>query len=234
MKETIIALALAVNTLVASVSGQPVYQAEPVLASHELDLTNRLDNAYGSSVFADNILLALHYLKNDVNDLKKDSIIISELSLDWDKVRKPFEVSLTLQPSESFAYHQNTLAEFNSPKYTMNSRFYGEEGYKFLTGLGGNGVCHLASLINWTASNARLAEDGESKRAGLEVVAKVNHDFWPVPGVPREYGTSIFYAPNGGNSQNQNLYIKNNFDYPVKFEFKADQNRVKLTIFKEI
>jgi vancomycin resistance protein YoaR len=76
--------------------------------------------------------------------------------------------------------------------------------------------------MNWTASEA-----------GLEVVARVNHNFVPVPGVPKEYGTSIRYMPDGSlNSQNQNLYIKNNFDYPVKFVFEVNDQEVNLKLLK--
>jgi len=156
------------------------------LAEHELDLTNRLPEEYGNEVFAYNILLALEYLGAD---------------------------NFVLQPGEVFAFHSNSLPEF-VPSVTMNSRFFMEEGYKSLAGLGGNGVCHLASLLNWTASNA-----------GLEVTALANHSFAPVPGVPKEFGTSI-----RSQSKNQNLYIKNNLEAPVKFEFKVDGESVVLRI----
>jgi len=206
----------------------PVYMAsaqlvEPVLAQHELDLTTRLPNEYGSQVFADNILLALHYLKGDQEEFKLDSDKAYHPSnMDWEAIREPFEVSFTLEPGQVFAYHENALPEFKENlAVTMNSRFYVEEGYKSLAGLGGNGVCHLASLVNWVASEA-----------GLEVTAKVNHDFYPVPGVPKEFGTSIRYAEVGHNSQNQNLYIKNGFEEPVTFEFKADNEKVTLVITK--
>jgi len=51
--------------------------------------------------------------------------------------------------------------------------------------------------------------------------------------VPKEYGTSIRYMPDGSlNSQNQNLYIKNTFDFPVKFVFSVDREEVRLAITK--
>jgi len=76
--------------------------------------------------------------------------------------------------------------------------------------------------MNWAAQDA-----------GLEVVAKVNHNFFLVPGVPKEFGTSIKYLPNGGgNTQNQNLYIKNNFDYSVRFIFNSNNEEVGLKITK--
>ncbi len=216
MKETIFGLIALISTVVVPASLtvesaiSPVAETQ-VLAQHELDLTNRLLASptggpveYGSQVFADNILLSLHYLKGDV-----------EKPLDWDKIREPFEVSFTLEPGEVFAFHSNSLPEFE-PSVTMNSQFFMEEGYKSLAGLGGNGVCHLASLINWTA-----------QEAGLEVTAKANHSFAPIPGVPKEFGTSI-----RSQSSNQNLYIENNQDVPVTFEFKTDNQKVVLRIIK--
>lgn len=191
MKEQIIALATLISTVLIPVSSavgeivSPLPEVQ-VLAEHELDLTNRLPEEYGNEVFAYNILLALEYLGAD---------------------------NFVLQPGEVFAFHSNSLPEF-VPSVTMNSRFFMEEGYKSLAGLGGNGVCHLASLLNWTASNA-----------GLEVTALANHSFAPVPGVPKEFGTSI-----RSQSKNQNLYIKNNLEAPVKFEFKVDGESVVLRI----
>ncbi|NIO20081.1 MAG: hypothetical protein GTN76_04890, partial [Candidatus Aenigmarchaeota archaeon] len=90
-------------------------------------------------------LLSLHYLKGDV-----------ELPVNWGEVREPFVVSFTLQPGEIFAFHDNVLDEYVNPKVTMNSEFMTDEGYKSVWGLGGNGICHLASLMNWVAVEAGL------------------------------------------------------------------------------
>lgn len=194
-----------------------------VLAEHKLDLTNRLPDEYGNQVFADNILLTLHFLKGDVESLRLTSNKSGWANLDWERIRQPFEASLTLEPGEVFAYHDTILPEFsNLPLKTTNAHYTIREGFKPLAGLPGNGVCHLASLINWVAFEA-----------GLEVTAKVNHDFYPVPGVPRENGTSIRWGPNGEyNSRNQNLYVKNNFEVPVTLVFKVGQSIVNLTIVK--
>ena len=205
---------------VSSTSATFVEKSKP-LASHELDLTTRLPDSFGNEVFSDNILLALHYLKGNVSSLKTNETVNGPSDINWDKARSPFEVTFTLKPGETFAYHTNVLPEFkDSLVKTMNTKFFVEEGYKSLGGLGGNGVCHLATLINWVARDA-----------GLSVISRVNHDFSPVNGVPREFGSSILYAENGGgNSQNQNLYIKNNLNKPVEFVFKADSKKVDLLI----
>ncbi len=194
-----------------------------VLATHEFDLTNRLPDEYGNQVFADNILLTLRYLKKDQESLKVDGEKKIQGNVNWEKVREPFEVSIVLEPGEVFAYHDTILPEFHGlPLKTTNAHFTLSEGYKSLSGLPGNGVCHLATLINWVASES-----------GLEVISKVDHDFYPVPGVPRKNGTSIRWGPNGEyNSRNQNLYVKNNFDFPVIFEFEASETVVIFKILK--
>lgn len=222
IKENLLALVTLVSSAIPTVTASAplitphyeVYQAQSqVVFERKLDLTDRLpDNEYGNQIFADNILLALHYLKNDVQNPQ----------IDWEKTREPFKVSFTLNPGQMFAFHKNVAPEYiDSVVKTMNSRFYTDEGYKSFGGLGGNGVCHLASLINWVASEA-----------GLEVISPVDHNFFPIPGVPKTYGTSIRYAPEGGNSQNQNLYVKNNLDVLVTFVFEAHSNSVDLKVLK--
>lgn len=197
-------------------------QAE-VLVQKDLPLGTRHSNEGVSRVFADNILLSLHYLNQDVDSFKKDKEKAPAGNIDWDKVREPFEISFVLKPDEVFAFHGNILSEYqDKARITGNSQFSYGDGYQAVAGLYGNGVCHLASFINWTASEA-----------GLEVKAPVNHDFYPVPEVPREYGTSILYWPdNGRNSANQNLYLRNNFDCPAFFTFNFDGENLGLKIAK--
>lgn len=226
MEQTLLGLATMIVTLASqpaelSASAMMVVQQDQVLAGHNLDLTKRLPTEFGARVFADNILLSLHYLKGDALEMGQKGQAGQMGQMDFEKVEKPFTVEFTLKPNEVFAFHDNVLPELNpsagGPKITMHSKFFMDEGYKELGGLGGNGVCHLASLMNWVA-----------KDAGLEVVAKVNHDFYPVPGVPRENGTAIL-----SQSPDQNLYLKNTKDYPVSFEFKADANNVELKVVKK-
>lgn len=190
-----------------------------VLAQKELDLKTRLPDPYGASVFEDNILLALHYLKNDVRNFQSEGKPLNPSNINWEKVREPFEVSFTLEPGQVFAFHGGSLPEFrNKIVTTMNSQFFIDEGYKSYNGLGGNGVCHLASLIDWAATDA-----------GLEVTAKVNHDFYPVPGVPSKFGVSIL-----SQSDLQNLYVKNTRSTAVKFIFKIKDDFIKLSLSDEV
>jgi len=214
MKEQLLALVTLISTVVlpASESATPLlsplpdylqYQEKQILANERLDLTMREPSPDANQGYADNILLALHYLKGEVI-----------LPVDWQAIRKPFEVSFTLQPGEVFAFHENVLPEFANPVMTMNSEFLTTEGYKSVWGLGGNGVCHLASLMNWMASEA-----------GLKVVAKANHSFALIPGISQEYGTSI-----RSQSSSQNLYIINSLNQPVSFWFKTDSQRITLKI----
>lgn len=245
-------LGLSIFTSVqATISGDLLHGQSDVifqkqtLSSESLDLSTRYPDTWVNEVFSDNILLNLHYfhaslgeagkvgrsskmeewasLKGDVENLKDE-----KGNIDWEKVRAPFDFSLALEPGQTFAYHRNLLPEFKDKKALPasrqvligESRFWYDEGYKSDGYLVADGVCHLASLFNWVASEA-----------GLNVLAKVNHDFLPVPGVPQEFGTSIFYAPDGGqNSADQNLYITNNFSYPVEFEISADGEKIGITI----
>lgn len=210
IKEQILALVTLVSTALLPVSS--VVDLAPVLAEHTLDLTSREPNPYANEVFADNILLSLHYLKGDV-----------ALPVNWEEIRQPFAAYFTLAPGEVFAFHEDVLPEFKDKvAKTTGAHFNWQDGFRSDGWLVGDGVCHLATLMNWVASEA-----------GLRVVSPANHDFLPVPGVAREYGTSILWHPDGGwRSQNQNLYVQNTFDYPVKFNFKVTTTQVDLTLSK--
>jgi len=179
---------------------------EEVLAEHVLDLNERLPNSeFGNEVFKYNILLALKYIEGNP------------------ELDEPFITEVELEPGEIFAFQENLLPEFEDKIVKTGwTKYIAQEGYKPLAGLYGNGVCHLASLINWTATDA-----------GLEVTALANHDFWPVPGVPKEYGTSIRYLAGGGwKTENQNLYIENSFDQPVKLVFNSTADQVELKVVR--
>lgn len=165
-----------------------------ILAEHRLDLKNRAPNEAINEVFKYNILLASEKLGG----------------------------SFSLEPGEVFVFHDQVLPEFkNQPLKPSGTRYTAKEGYQTTLGLPGNGVCHLASLMNWTASEA-----------GLGVTAKVGHNFAPIPDVPEEFGTSIRYCHSGCNAANQNLYIKNPHDFPVEFVFERVDEAIRLKIFQ--
>lgn len=192
--------------------GDPLMPAQMVavqeiLSTQTLDLTKRSPYLLVNEGFSDNILLSLHYLNGEEFSANK---------VDWLKIREPFRVSFTLGSNQVFAFHDLVLPQYKDPVVTMKSNFTMKEGYKFVAGLPGSGVCHLATLMNWVA-----------REAGLEVLALANHDFAPVKGVERQYGTSI-----KSNSATQNLYLKNTKNYPVIFEFLGDSEKVVFSVLK--
>ena len=175
---------------VAGQAGQLVEAGHQVLSSEIMDLNNRYSVASISNGFKENILIALKYLGLEIR----------------------------LKPNEVFAFHdKGILPEFKESEIiTQESDFTTNYGYKVVAGLGGNGVCHLASFMNWVASEA-----------GLEVVAPTNHNFATIPGIDKKYGTSI---STRNSPERQNLYIRNNFDFPVEFRFFLLGNNLILTV----
>lgn len=224
-------LAVVSTMLIALFSSPPIPAAslilenvnQPILlAQKEMDLTQRQKDRYVNEIFADNILLYLRYLKGDADaTVNQQLTTTSQKVMDLAKVREPFTFSFTLVPGEVFAFHPDVLPEFqNKPRRTALTTFKSSEGYRFVAGLWANGVCHIASLINWAA-----------QEAGLKVTAKVNHDFAPIPGVPREFGTAIYYMEGAANAnQQQNLYLENTYDFPVTLTFTVTDTKVILTI----
>jgi len=192
-----------------------------VLSTKILSLENRHPNKAVNETFSDNIILNLHYIKGDIASFKNKKTKTSQDMINWQNLRNPFNLTLTINPGETFAFHDDVLPEFKNEKIVSGwTDFSYNDGYKQVDGLYGNGVCHLASVINWAASSANL-----------KVTAKANHDFFPIAGVPGSYGTSILYM-GGYSSQLQNLYIKNTFDFPVSFVFDINPKRVVVTIIK--
>ena len=212
---------------VATASAQPIFlspmaesEFHQVISQTKFDLSRRWENEGVSQGFEDNIILALYYLKEPNQEPVKKTPLkheeIEKLAPD------DFSVEFELKPGQAFAFHNNILPEYqNRVVKTMESQFMTYQGYRVVSGLGGNGVCHLASLINWAASEA-----------GLAVEARADHSFARIEGVPREYWTSIRYSQSGGNSQNQNLYIVNNQDFTVRFVFKRMGNELELRLEK--
>lgn len=177
-----------------------------VLASHSINLENRWDNQFVNDVFKDNILLTLYYLDNKIND---------KTQIDWEKINQPLKVEFTLQPTETFAFHEKTLPEYSTNVVkTTNAHFIGSEGFKSDGHLIGDGVCHLASLIYW------VAED-----AGLTAYSPSDHNFAKINEVPKEYGVGIL-SPNPLG----NLYIVNNLEKPITFSFDFDGENLTVAV----
>lgn len=193
---------------------------EEVLAQVGFDLSKRWPEENTSQGFADNILISLFYLKySSALPVKKIPLTHEEVT---ELVPEKFEVELELEQDQAFAFHKNVLPQYQEKvAKTMGSEFLSHQGYRVISGLGGNGVCHLASLINWASSEA-----------GLKVEDRVDHAFAEIEGVPREYWTSIRYQESGGNSQNQNLYILNNQNFPIRFVFKKEGENLELRVVK--
>ncbi len=183
-----------------------------VLAQREMSLENRHTNKLVNEVFKDNILLNLAYLSGKVTSAR---------DIRWKEITKPFQFEFKLEPNKTFAYHEDIKDKYkDSLVKTTNAHFNATDGFKTDGYLFGDGICHLASLIYWVALNA-----------GLEAEAPTNHDFAPIPDVPRRYGVSIYSNPfsKGSNTQ-QNLYITNNKSKPIAFKFEYQDNKVKVSV----
>ncbi|MDO8583149.1 MAG: VanW family protein [bacterium] len=184
------------------------------IATEKISLEKRYNDSYVNDVFKDNILLNIAYLEGKVT--KKEQI-------NWDDIEKPFVYKFSLNPSQTFAFHDDVLDQYkNSVVKTTNANFNFDDGFKSDGYLVGDGVCHLASLMYWAAKNA-----------GLDAYAPTNHDFHIIPEIDKEYGVAIYKNP-GSESANamQNLYITNNKQNPVIFEFNYKDGELKLSIFE--
>lgn len=186
--------------------------SETTIASHTISLENRYPVASVSAVFKDNILLNLAYSDGRVN---------SAADINWSEIEESFKSEFILQPGETFAYHDAILPEYEGGVIkTTEAHFNSSDGFKSDGYLYGDGVCHLASLINWAA-----------KDANLTVVAPTNHNFANIPEIPKEYGVAIYYDPNNkAVGARENLYITNNKDKPVKFVFEYKNNQLSVSV----
>lgn len=187
--------------LILALSGSPLngVSATVPLASHTMSLNNRYGNEFVNTVFKDNILLTMEYMEGKVKSGDK---------IDWGEVEKPLHYEFTLNPGQKFAFHDVTTPDYTDAVVTTNAHYSSAEGFKSDGYLVGDGVCHLASIIYWSA-----------KDAGLEANAPTNHDFAVINEVPKEYGVSIYTMPQAHQGANNNLYITNNKEKPVHFVF---------------
>ncbi len=224
METSILALSMALKVLSttpvsSAVLNYPLYtnstQAGQLLASREIGLYNRYPDAYVNGVFRDNILLNIAYMFGKVNDPEE---------INWDNIRKPFHYELRLNTGEIFAFHEDVLDNYKGKiSKTTNAHFNAQEGFKSDGFLYGDGVCHLATLINWAAAGT-----------GLTVQAPTRHDFAPINAIPREYGVSIYYYPGTHYTNSvQNLYIKNDFSVPVILTFDYSNDTLKVSVIKD-
>jgi hypothetical protein len=185
---------------------QVVGNSSVVLASHSFSLEDRYDNASVNDVFKDNILLAMGYM---------DGKVTNKTDLSWNTVEAPFQYTFTLEPGQEFAFQNHTLPDYSKNVVkTTNSNFMWIEGYKSDGFLVGDGVCHLASLMYWTA-----------KDAGLTAYAPSNHNFAKINDIPKEYGVAIQSPSPEGN-----LYIVNNLEKSVNFVFNYDGTELTVEV----
>ncbi len=187
---------------------------EHLLATHTMSLDKRYVDPFVNSVFSDNILLTLAYLGNQARQNEP---------VNWQKTRQFSHFEFALSQGQTFAFHDTELPLYQGKiATTTHAHFNSQEGFESDGYLVGDGVCHLASLLYWTA-----------KDAGLETSAPTNHDFANIPEVPREYGVSIF-ARQGVPGAMQNLYITNNQNKPIIFKFDFDGHNLKITAEDEL
>lgn len=176
-----------------------------VLAERGFSLENRYDNKFVNDIFKDNILLTIKYMAGEVKDPK---------NIDWSEVEKPFAYEFTLKPGEEFAFHDGILPKYKNVVKTTGVHFASNEGFKSDGFIVGDGVCHLASLMYWAALDA-----------GLITYAPSNHNFAKINDVPKEYGVAVESPMPMGN-----LYITNDKNVPITFNFDSDGKKLTVTI----
>lgn len=183
-----------------------------LLSSHSFSLAERDKNSYVNRVFSENILINLGYLSG---------AFVREEANHPTVTFQPFWFDIVLGPQEVFAYHDSILDKYKNARIrTTQTHFDFGDGYISDGFLYGDGVCHLASLIYWSAVDA-----------GLEAYAPTNHDFRAIPGVPRQYGVAIYANPQkDAVSKMENLYIKNNKNRAITLKFAYENDSVSVSV----
>lgn len=179
-----------------------------------MSLSDRYNNTMVNTVFKENILLTIAYLFKQQKEGQ---------TVNWNSVNKPFHYDLVLQPHQVFAFHNDVLPQYKDKNIvTTNADFSSDEGYISDGYLFGDGVCHLASLMNWVAADAKE-----------QVYAPTPHNFAVIPDIAKKYGTAIYYAPGEStDSAKQNLYITNDHNYPVAFSFDYAKNILTMSVLR--
>lgn len=197
---------------IAALSADGNAVTQKILSSEQISLEKRYENKFVNDVFKDNILLNLSYLGGKVT--KREDI-------NWEEVNKPYSYSFALLPGKTFTFHEDVLPQYKDTLVkTTNAHFNYDDGFKSDGYLMGDGVCHFASLIYWVAKNA-----------GLDAYAPTNHNFAVIPQIGKEFGVSIYKMPGQVNANAmQNLYVTNNKENAVIFEFEYKNGELKLSI----
>lgn len=210
-----IALVVIIVPKKAPIAVDKVYSSnEHLLGKAQFSLEDRYAVKSVNDVFKDNILLTYSYMAGEVKD---------PTHVNWTEVRRDRKYTVTLNPGEVFAFHEDVLPEFKGKVVkTTNAHFGAQEGFLSDGYLVADGVCHFASLINLAAHNA-----------GLKVVAPTNHDFARIPEVAREYGTAIYYMPGSSSTnQMQNLYVENTKTKPINMVFDYSNKELSISIYE--
>lgn len=149
--------------------------------------------------------------------------IVKDSKVNWNEVEKPFHYEFKLDKNQVFAFHDDVLPQYKDEVVkTTNAHFNSIEGFKSDGWLVGDGVCHLASLINWAA-----------RAAGLDVLSPTNHDFAKINEVPREFGVAIYDVPGQTYSNEmQNLYVKNNKNKEISIAFDYNGTDLKVSVLE--
>lgn len=212
---TTISVALIMNLTTPSAILKPI-QNQKIIGERQFSLENRYAVKSVNEIMKKNILLNLAYLNGTVTQ---------KSNLDWDRVTSSFHFEKSLEVGETFAFHEIVRDEFEDKvAFTTEAHFNASDGFLSDGYLYGDGVCHLASLINWTALDA-----------GLETVVPKDHrSVAHIPDVPDEYGVSIYLNPVTGAGANNNLYITNTKDKSVTFHFDYNGNDLKVYVTEDV
>ncbi len=193
------------------VKTSPDYQ---IMASRQFSLANRYRVESVNEVMKKNILLSLAYLDGSVNE---------KTDINWNEIVADKTTTFTLKPGETFAFHEDVLPEYkDSLVLTTKSIFGPGQGYLTDGYLYGDGVCHIASFMNWVAQDA-----------GLKVyVPKDHRSVGPINEVPEKYGVSIYIDPTKGIGERNNLYVTNTLDTAIEFVFKYENEQLTVSVVR--